>query len=307
MTKEVNRWRVGDVQITRIIEFESGGFPPGFMFDGLTEEQVKLIDWLHPHYADPDGTIRYSVHSYVIESQGRRIIVDTCVGNDKPRGYEGWNHLHLPFLESLADAGFPAETIDIVLCTHLHMDHIGWNTRWDGEKWIPTFPNARYLFGRAEWAHWSQKDFSIGDMPSFIAELASLDAAIQDSVSPIVNAGLHEFIETNHQLTDEVSLFATPGHSPGHVSVAITSNGKKATITGDAILNPIQLADPEIGSNFDFDKALAKKTRQHFIHDHSDQDILVLGTHFTTPSGGYITTDGDTWRFVPALNGTGIK
>ena len=153
----------------------------------------------------------------------------------------------------------------------------------------------------------ARKIFSIGDMPSFIAELASLDAAIQDSVSPIVNAGLHEFIETNHQLTDEVSLFATPGHSPGHVSVAITSNGKKATITGDAILNPIQLADPEIGSNFDFDKALAKKTRQHFIHEHTDQDILVLGTHFSTPSGGFITTDGDTWRFVPALNGTGNK
>ncbi|MET1047692.1 MAG: MBL fold metallo-hydrolase [Hyphomicrobium sp.] len=112
------------------------------MFNGLTAERVKSVDWLHPHYALPDGTVRYSVHAYVVESQGHCIIVDTCIGNDKARANEGWNKLQIPFIERLTKAGYPPESITIVLCTHLHLDHVGWNTRWDGEKWMPTFPNA---------------------------------------------------------------------------------------------------------------------------------------------------------------------
>ena len=172
MSDAIDRWTVGNVTITRVVEFEIGGFPPGFMFAGLTEERVKSVAWLHPHYADPDGTIRYAVQAYIIESQGRRIIVDTCVGNDKDRNNESWNHLKLPFLERLTAAGYPPESIDVVLCTHLHLDHVGWNTRWDGSKWVPTFPNARYLFGRVEWEHWSREVHSNGDMPQMVVELA---------------------------------------------------------------------------------------------------------------------------------------
>ena len=127
-----NRWQVGNATVTRVIESEAGAFPPGFMFTGLTEERVRSIKWLHPHYATEDGNIRFSLHTYVIESDGKTIIVDTCMGNDKDRAFEGWNRQSLPFLEWLADAGFPADSIDIVLCTHLHTDHVGWNTRWDG-------------------------------------------------------------------------------------------------------------------------------------------------------------------------------
>jgi glyoxylase-like metal-dependent hydrolase (beta-lactamase superfamily II) len=163
LSDAIDRWTVGNVPITRVVEFEIGGFPPGFMFAGLTEERVKSVAWLHPHYADPDGTIRYAVQAFVIVSQGRRIIVDTCVGNDKDRNNESWNHLKLPFLERLTEAGYPPESIDFVLCTHLHLDHVGWNTRWDGSKWVPTFPNARYLFGRVEWEHWSREAHSNGD------------------------------------------------------------------------------------------------------------------------------------------------
>jgi glyoxylase-like metal-dependent hydrolase (beta-lactamase superfamily II) len=299
LSDATDRWTVGNVTITRVVEFEIGGFPPGFMFAGLTEDRVKSVAWLHPNYADPDGTIRYPVQAYIIESQGRRIIVDTCVGNDKDRNNESWNHLKLPFLERLTAAGYPPESIDVVLCTHLHLDHVGWNTRWDGGKWVPTFPNARYLFGRVEWEHWSPEVHSNGDMPQMVVELAEQNRVMVDSVLPIVDAGLQELVETDHRLTEEVMLFSTPGHSPGHVSVAIRSQGREAAITGDVIHNPIQLADPGICANFDFDQKVALATRQAFIDSHADRDVLVLGTHFPTPAVGHIVRDGEGWGFTP--------
>ena len=303
MTREfnqlINHWKVGNVKVTRIVEME-GVFPPFAMFENLTEDRVKSIAWLHPHYANPEGMVRYSVQAYVVESQGKRIIVDTCIGNDKPRNNEAWNKLQIPFIERLTKAGYPPESIDTVLCTHLHLDHVGWNTRWDGEKWVPTFPNARYLFGRTEWEHWTRENHGSGDMPDFVVQLSEQGNVMNDSVLPIVKAGLQELVETNHRLTDEVALLPTPGHTPGHVSVAISSAGKKATITGDLILNPIQLADPGICANFDFDKKRALATRLAFIDSHVDRDVLVLGTHFTTPAGGHIIRDKEGMRFVAA-------
>lgn len=299
----VNQWRVGKVKITRVVEIEAGGLPPGFMFADLTEERVKSTSWIHPDYADPDGKLRSSIHSYVLESQGRRIIVDTCLGNDKRRSADAVNLLHLPFLERLTEAGYSPETIDLVLCTHMHLDHVGWNTRWTGEKWVPTFPNARYLFGRDEWRHWSNNT-GIGDIPPSVAALMDFEAAMHDSVTPIVEASLHQFVEVNHRLTDEVSIFPTPGHTPGHVSVALTSDGHRAVIAGDMIHNPIQFSDPAICSIFDDDRTVARTTRTSFIHSNANQNVLVLGSHFATPSAGYIVQDKTGWRFVQS-NETG--
>jgi glyoxylase-like metal-dependent hydrolase (beta-lactamase superfamily II) len=163
----------------------------------------------------------------------------------------------------------------------------------------PTFPNARYLFGRLEWEHWSREVHSNGDMPQMVVELAEQNRVMVDSVLPIVDAGLHELVETDHRLTDEVMLHSTPGHSPGHVSVAIRSQGQEAAITGDVIHNPIQFTDPGICANFDFDQKVGLATRQAFINNHADRDVLILGTHFPTPAVGHIVRDGERWRFTP--------
>ncbi len=304
MTDEINHWKVGNVKITRVVEME-GGFPPGAMFNGLTEDRVKSIDWIHPHYALPDGTVRYSVHAYIVESQGHRIIVDTCIGNDKPRNNEGWNKLQIPFLDRLKKAGYTPELIDTVLCTHLNLDHVGWNTRWDGKQWVPTFPNARYLFGRAEWEHWTHENHGSGDMPDFVVQLSEQGNVMNDSVLPIVKAGPQELVESNHRVTNEVSLFHTPGHTPGHVSVAINSAGQKAIITGDLMHNPIQIADPEICTNFDFDQGVAMETRRTFISDNENKKVLVFGTHFTSPNAGHIVTEKGGRRFVPVKEQAG--
>ena len=150
-------WRIGSVKITRIVEIEATGGMSRIIPEA-TRDRLKEIEWLYPHFADEEGRMRGAIHSLVIDTGERKIIVDTCVGNDKERSVPAWNNLQTKFLDDLAAAGYPLETIDTVLCTHLHIDHVGWNTRWDGEKWVPTFPHAQYLFGKAEYEHWVKHD-----------------------------------------------------------------------------------------------------------------------------------------------------
>ena len=294
MVDASDSWRVGDVVITRIVDFEVSGMPPQVVFGELTQERVREVGWLRPHYATPEGGLIISIHAYVVESNGVRIIVDTCAGNDKPRHSPHFNMLTTQFLERLAHAGFSPADIDYVLCTHMHIDHVGWNTRWTGQDWVPTFPDAQYLFGRIEWGHWESEIAR----PPTSEEEADTHAIMEDSVKPIIAAGLHRLVETDHHITDEIQLFPTPGHTPGHVSVAITSGGRKAVIAGDIMHHPIQLADAGIQSSFDTDKTEAEATRRAFIRDHSDRDILVLGTHFARPSAGWIVRDGAAWRLA---------
>ena len=159
-------------------------------------------------------------------------MVDTCIGNDKQRDFPPWNELQLPFREHMTAAGFAPESIDTVLCTHLHVDHVGWNTRLVDGEWVPTFEQARYLFGREEWQAWEKT-----------AAASEGEAHFGDSVLPVLDKGLVDLVESTHQITDEVSLIPTFGHAPGHVSVKIASKGEEAVITGDLMHHPIQCAE----------------------------------------------------------------
>ena len=278
-------WQIGDVKITRVAELGGAPFPGTFMFAQASPELVLRHAWLKPHFAHEDGRLFGSIHSFVIESGKRRIIVDTCVGNDKTRTVRAWNLLQGPFLDDLALAGFPAQTIDTVLCTHLHVDHVGWNTRLVNGKWVPTFPNARYLFGRKEWAYWSAEQSRDGDV-------------MGDSVRPIVDAGLAELVDTDHVLTADVRLEPTPGHTPGHVSVRISSRGKEAVITGDLMHHPLQCAEPDLANNFDVDADAARRTRRDFLARCANRPVLVLGTHFAPPTGGWVVDADRAWRLA---------
>jgi glyoxylase-like metal-dependent hydrolase (beta-lactamase superfamily II) len=282
----MNRWRIGDVTITRIIEIEAP-WDGTFVLPDATLENVKRVGWLQPHFATADGKVHMSIHALVVESKGRKLIVDTCVGNDKDRKMvPAWHMMNGPFLRDLAAAGQPRESIDRVLCTHLHVDHVGWNTMRVNGKWVPTFPTARYLIGRKEWEHWS------------VAQDADFRGPVEDSVRPIIDAGLADFVEPDHRITEEVWLESTPGHTPGHVSVRISSRGEDAVITGDLMHHPVQCTNPHWASRFDSDPDQARKTRREFLGRYSDRPVLVFGTHFATPSAGRIVRDGDTWRFA---------
>jgi len=282
----MSNWQVGNVKITRVIEMQvSGGSK--FILPDATRDAVQKIDWLTPHFAEPDGRLIMSIHALIIEAGDRRIVVDTCLGNDKERGIPGWNMRHGPFLEDISAAGYPRESIDTVLCTHLHVDHVGWNTMWVDEKWVPTFPNARYLFGRTEWDHWSQEQNS----------QARGEDIIGDSVQPIVDANLADLVDSNHKVTDEIWLEPTPGHTPGHVSVRISSQGEDALITGDFMHHPCQMARPNWRSSADYDGEWAENTRNDLLEQYADQPVLVIGTHFATPTAGHILRDGNVYRF----------
>jgi glyoxylase-like metal-dependent hydrolase (beta-lactamase superfamily II) len=281
MTKEILRWQVGDVRITRVQELEAPDIR--FVIPEATVENLAAIEWLGPFRA-PSGHALASVHTLILEAGERRIVVDTCIGNDKPRPIPPWNMLQLPFLEDLEKAGFAPTAIDTVICTHLHIDHVGWNTRLVDGRWRPTFPNARYLLARPEWEHWSADPHPMNQ------------TVLADSVRPIFDAGLVDLVETDHAVNAAISLEPTPGHTPGHVSVHVRSRGEEAVITGDLVHHPAQFARPHWGAAPDWDRALADRTRRAFMERYADTPVLVIGTHFAGPTAGRLVRDGDAYR-----------
>jgi len=214
----MHRWKIGDVRVTRVQELEAPGLQ--WLLPDAVPENLESIPWLAPHYVDEHGQALASVHALVVEASGRRIVVDTCVGNDKERPIPPWNLRQGPFLKDLETAGFPTDSIDTVLCTHLHVDHVGWNTRLVEGRWLPTFPRARYLLGRTEWEHWSAD----GD-PLTRTILA-------DSVRPVFDAGLVDLVGSDHRVADEVWLEPTPGHTPGTLSFLfpVAEGGRSLTV-----------------------------------------------------------------------------
>lgn len=281
----MNQWHIGDVKITSVVELEAP-IPGELVIPSASADALKAHRWLAPHFATEDGLIHLRIQLLVVESQGRRIAIDTCLGNDKPRTSEFFSHLQTPFLENLTAAGFPRESIDTVVCTHLHVDHVGWNTMLVDGMWVPTFPNARYLFGRVESEHWDAYGVhEDGDVYG-------------DSVRPVIEAGMVDLVEFGHRVTDDVVMEPTPGHSPGHQSVHITSRGHEALITGDVMHHPVQCAEPDWESTFDSDVAAARATRRELLGRYAGTDVLVIGTHFAGPGSGHIVADGDAWRLV---------
>ncbi len=280
-------WTVGDARLTRIAELEVH-WPFNVLLPGA-EDVIDDYDWLRPDFVTDDGRMRLSMHAVVIESDGLRIIVDTCVGNDKSRpGAPPFEQLSTPFLDDFTAAGFDPATIDFVVCTHLHVDHVGWNTRLVDGQWVPTFPNARYLFVQAEYDYWR-------------AEPQDYGPVFEDSVQPITDAGLADLVSPDHRINDEVWFESTPGHTPGHVSVIISSAGERAVITGDMIHHPLQFARPDMASSADYKAdGTSTATRLEAFPRWSD-GRLVIGTHFAGRTAGHIvaTDQPDSWIFTP--------
>ena len=269
-------WQVGDVRITRVVEMEvTGG--SRFILPDATREACLDYPWMQPHFMDEAGNLVMSIHALVVDTGARRIVVDTCIGNDKERAIPTWSHLQTGFLKDLEQAGYARESIDTVLCTHLHTDHVGWNTMLVDGQWVPTFPEARYLVGVDEFRYWQEQD-----------DESRADSVLADSVRPVIDRGLVDFVDTRHRVADEVTLEPTLGHTPGHVSVRIASGGSDALITGDFIHHPCQMTRTDWCSSADYDQAQARRTREAMLEELAGSDTLVIGTHFATPTAGHV-------------------
>ncbi len=278
------RFQVGDIRITQVRE-SFAAVPVLGMFP---QADVALIeanrDWLQPDYMDAAGDLTLSIHALVLESMGKTIVIDTCVGERPVPGYEAMSNRKTTFLADFAGAGFDVNTVDIVMCTHLHFDHVGWNTQLVDGEWVPTFPNARYLFNKTEFDYWD-------------GGAAGFAITFETAVRPVLKAGLVDFIDETHRITDEVGFESTPGHSPGHMSVTLSSQGEQAIITGDMVHHPIQFVSPEWTMSADDDPARASATRLAFRDRYVDVPVRVFGTHFGGSSCGHLRTSGDSFRF----------
>ena len=294
----MHTWQVGDVTVTRIVEMTMPVryHPERSFIPNATPEALRKSPWLYPDYVDDQDRLLLSIHALLVEAPGLRLVVDTCIGNDRPRAFLGGKPLSTPFLEQLAAAGWDRNSVNAVVCTHLHVDHVGWNTMLENDRWVPTFPNARYLIGKREFEHWSAE----GDEEQ--------STILGDSVQPILDAGLADLVEMDHQISPLIRLTPTTGHTPGHVSVVIESQGQTAVITGDLSHHPCQMAHPDWSPTFDSDPKAAAVTRARMFAEWADKPILVIGTHYAGPTAGHVKSEGDAFRFegVRQTDGAGV-
>lgn len=283
-------WTVGDIAVHRVDEIPLPPPTGEWLLPDATQDVVTAQDWLRPDFADPEGVLRIDSHSFAIRVGGLRVLVDTGIGNGKPRANPAWHDLRTDYLTRLTAAGFPPDSVDLVVLTHLHTDHVGWNTREEHGVWTPTFSNARYVTSRTERHFWA--GYAMDE---------AREQMFRDSVHPVEEAGLLDLVDVppaGVEIAPGLRLLPTPGHTPGHIAVELTGGGGSALVTGDCVHHPVQLAHPAIGSCVDTDPAQATATRRALLASLAGTDTLVLGTHFPPPTAGRVVRAGDAYRLA---------
>jgi len=285
---------IGDITVTRVEEILGPGFLPTELYPDFQPDVLERHgDWLLPnHYHQRSGRLIGSVHSWVVRTAHHTILVDTCIGNDKTRnGFPSWSNRQGPFLERLAEAGVAPEAVDFVLCTHLHVDHVGWNTRLLDGRWVPTFPKAKYLFARREYEHWLATEGRQADQ-------RASDGSFGDSVLPVMEAGQAVLVEGDHAVDDGLVLAPAPGHTPGHVTLKLASRDREGLFTGDIMHHPLQVYYPDWNSRFCTDPVQARQTRRQVLEFCADRRALMLPAHFGLPHAGRVSRQGNAFAFA---------
>ena len=268
-------FQIGDCTVHRIIEME---FPFGPALDFLPTLTPELLAenraWLRPWALSDDDKLILCIQSYVIKTPHHTVLIDSCVGNDKDRPARPfWHRKTDPsYLASLAAHGLRPEDIDVVMCTHLHVDHVGWNTKLENGRWVPTFPNARYVFGKEELTFWLAENEK------------TLVPAIADSVVPILDANRADIVDIGHVVGDHIRLLPTPGHTKGHFAVTLGKTREEAVFTGDLIHTPLQARYPELAMRVDYDPVQSIATRRMFFERYCDTPTVCCTAHFPSPS-----------------------
>jgi glyoxylase-like metal-dependent hydrolase (beta-lactamase superfamily II) len=287
MASTSSYFQIGDLRVARVEESCQPAFPPDVMFPDLPSEALQRhLQWMAPNYYDPQaGLLVASIHSWVVRTRHHTILIDTCGGNhNERRAFPPLHQLDSPWPERVAALGLAPEQIDFVMCTHLHLDHVGWNTRLKDGRWVPTFPNAKYLFDRKEYEHWN--DMPVGSR----------------SVNEGVMEDLSQFVEDGYTVGDMLTVEATPGHTPGHVMIRAKGGAATGLFTGDIMHSPIQVPYPGINSGFCEDPAQALAVRRAALSEAAEHNHLLLPAHFGPPHVGRVRRDGETFAFVPGIS-----
>ena len=283
---------IGATGVERLPDIDRVILPPGRGFPDLTTAMLResLAD-LGPRFIEPASLdLLISFHTWIIRRGDRVMLVDLCIGDDKDRpNRPDWHRRSSDFLARLAQAGVRPEAVDIVMCTHLHADHVGWNTRLVNGRWVPTFPNARYLMAETEFRHWKERHAREGD--------ALNHGSFADSVLPVVAFGQADMVATNHRVEAGLHLEGLPGHTPGTVLIHVEDDGAHGVFTGDVLHHPFQFAHPQMLSRYCEDPVLSARNRRALIERYADTRSRILTAHFPAPSTGFIVRDGNRFRF----------
>jgi glyoxylase-like metal-dependent hydrolase (beta-lactamase superfamily II) len=282
---------LGEVTVSRVVEIGRSSFPTASMLPASTPEAIaRHHTWLKPDFWDETTSdLGSRIGTWIVRTPEHLVLIDTGVGNDKKReGSPAWNLRRGTFLDDLRAAGVTPEQVDVVLITHMHVDHVGWNTRLVDGRWVPTFPSARYVFAGEEWSFWKHEHERGGDE----------SGCIDDSVRPVVAAGQAQLVDDTHAVDRWLRLEPSRGHTPGHVSVRLRTSAGEAVFSGDLMHRVVQVAEPQWSSRFCYDAATAAKTRGAFVERHADTGTLILPAHFPRP--GYIVRAGAGFRFRPS-------
>lgn len=291
-------WRIGDIVVERIEEFSSPGFPPSMQFPdydpAIFDEfpELRALDRIDPE----TGNTFASIHAWLVRFGDEVMLVDTASGNDKERLDPKYGRFHMlatGFLDTLAAAGVEPGDVDIVVNTHMHVDHSGWNTRLVDGKWVPTFPNARYVFGREEYANWQ---------PGGVTALAQPEGLpiIADSIDPVVRAGLVDWVGDGDELRDGISFIAAPGHTSGQLMMQVVSKGETGIFTGDVMHRAMQVFKPDLNCFLCENNDVAPVTRKRVLAYCADRDAMIFPAHFDRPHAGRIgRRDDGGFRFIP--------
>jgi len=291
----------GDISVTKVLDgtekFKAATAFPDVHLDHFHQH----LDWISPFYDFDSESIIISTHSYVVKTPEFTAVVDTCIGNDKNRIGSGplfkankgvlsqWNNRNSPYLDNLIQSGVDPKEVDYVMCTHMHADHVGWNTKLQNGHWVPTFPNAQYLFSQTE------LDGMLEQTGNPFDEYLRL--AYEDSVLPIIQSGQSIIIDSDFDLGKGITILPTPGHSPGHYCIELRAHNAHGILTGDVLHNPIQVCYPHWTTMFCEDKEQANKTRMKLVDDLTDSDIIVLAAHFSGTTAGKIVSDSNGTKF----------
>jgi len=282
--------KIGDVTITSIIERDGPWRRPEDMFPAYDPEVGKWhLAQLEPFVFDSaSGRMVITYQTFVVRTPRRTILVDTCTGQDKGHP-PPWDFSPQPWLDGFIAAGLRFEDIDYVFCTHLHIDHCGWNTLLRNGRWVPTFPKARYVFHKREYAAWEEAT-KRGDNPH--------TNVWRFNCEPVVTAGQALLVDDNYELDDMIWLTPTPGHSPCHCCVNIRSGGQRAVVIGDLMHHVLQCREPDWSTVFDWDREQAAQSRRRFLGEIAGTGTFVLPVHFPHPTAGQVETDGQRFRYA---------